>query len=337
MEDGEIYRPDNDSNIIEGSIFDYYLPEEKAAPYTPLERLGRIAQLPDEEIDLAEAAMVIAALEYAGLDEVYYLNLLDDLADEVRPLISTETDPLKSIERLNYFLNQLKGFHGNEANYNDRRNSYFNDVLERRTGIPITLSLLYIELGKRLGLHFEGIGLPGHFIIRYRELAPQKLGFGDQFSANANNFEHSDLNTQDKRAYGDILLDPFNGGNILTEEECAELVRERYGRAMPLSGAFSRAVSNKQFLIRMLNNLKVNCLNEKDFEAALQIQEALIMLNPESPEEKRDRGLLYLRSGRMGRAISDLQYYLHKEPAARDASSVREQLKMAYDVMVKRN
>lgn len=337
MEDGEIYQPDNHAEIIEGSIFDYYLPEEKPAPYTPLERLSRLGQLPDEEIDLAEAALMVAALEYSGLDEVYYLNLLDDLADEVRPIIATETDPLKSIERLNYFLSELKGFRGNEANYGDRRNSYFNDVLTRRTGIPITLSLLYIELGKRLGLHFEGIGLPGHFIIRYRELAPQTLGYGDQFSANSDNFEQGGLPGQGKRAYGDILLDPFNGGNILTEEECVELVRERYGRVMPLQGAFSRAVTNKQFLTRMLTNLKVTCLNEKDFDQALQIQEALVALNSEAAEERRDRGLLYLRMGRMGRAISDLQYYLRKEPTAPDANSVRQQLRLAFDDMVKRN
>src|SRR3954453_2320814 len=126
--------------FVEGSIFDYRPVNERPALTGPLARFEKMAGLPDEEIDLAEAALLIASLEYAGLNEVFYLNRLDEIADEARPLFSAETNPLKNIERLNLFLNQTLGFHGNETDYADRRNSYLNDVLERRTGIPITLS-----------------------------------------------------------------------------------------------------------------------------------------------------------------------------------------------------
>jgi regulator of sirC expression with transglutaminase-like and TPR domain len=338
MQDGSRYDAESDSYIIEGSLFDYEVPQEQPAFNSPLGRLSRMANLPDAEIDLAEAALIIAGLEYPGLSEVYYLDLLDDLADEARPLFAAETDPLKYIEQLNYFLFNLKGFRGNETDYNDRRNSYLNDVLERRTGIPITLSLLYMEIGKRLGLHFEGIGLPGHFIVRYRELATQSVERGDSFSATADGFDlYGAFDRPRSRERGDILIDPFNGGTILTEEDCANLVRERYGRAVPVQAAISQPVTNRQLLTRMLNNLKINCLNEGDFDRALQMEEVLVVLNPDAPEERRDRGLLHLKNGRMGRAISDLQYYLRQNPQARDASAVRNQLSLAFDEMVKRN
>lgn len=336
MEDDNTGR--NSYEIIEGSIFEYQSSVELPPPGSPLERFGRLAALPDEEMELAEAALILSALEYPGLNEAYYLDQLDVLADEVRPLIATETDPLKNIEHLNYFLTTLKGFHGNEADYNNRRNSFLNDILERRTGIPITLSLLYIELGNRLGLHFEGVGLPGHFIIRYRELAPQALSSGDRFESDYDSLErYREMERSRDNLSSDILLDPFTGGTILTEEDCVELVRERYGRAVPIRHVLAHSVTNRQFLTRMLNNLKVICITEQDFERALQIQECLVLLNPRGPEEKRDRGVIYARQGRFGRAISDLQTYLRENPAAPDANVIRRQLTRSFDQMVKRN
>lgn len=329
---------DNNQRFIEGSIFDYRPVNERPALTGALARFASLAQLPDEEIDLAEAALLIASLEYAGLNEVFYLNRLDEIADEARPLFSAETNPLKNIERLNQFLNQTLGFHGNESDYNDRRNSYLNDVLERRTGIPITLSLLYIELGKRLGLHFEGIGLPGHFIIRYRDLEPQPLGSSDRLNSGLENLERQEEYAHSSGgANSDILLDPFNGGAILSEEDCIDLVRERYGRVLPLQPLFTRPVTNRQFLIRMLNNIKASCISEEDYVRALQMQECLVILNPQSAEEKRDRGVLYFRTGAIGPAIVDFNYYLRKAGDASDAGLIRKQLGLAMDQLVQRN
>ncbi|MDB5079649.1 MAG: hypothetical protein JWP00_1573 [Chloroflexi bacterium] len=328
----------NENYIIEGSIFDYRPAGQRPALTGQLARFEKIAGLPDEEIDLAEAALLIASLEYTGLDEVFYLNRLDEIADEARPLFASETNPLKNIERLNLFLNQNMGFHGNETDYNDRRNSFLNDVLERRTGIPITLSLVYIELGKRLGLHFEGIGLPGHFIIRYRELESQPLGSSDRLNSGLENLERQEeVSRPSTGPNSDILLDPFNGGTILSEEDCVDLVRERYGRVLPLQPLFTRPVTNRQFLMRMLNNIKASCISDEDYVRALEIQECLVMLHPQSPEEKRDRGVLYLRNGELGPAILDFKYYLRKAGDASDAGLIRKQLGLAMDQLVQRN
>ncbi len=331
----------NDQNehhsVVEGGPFEYRTQAAEPVAGSPLARLSAQLLLPDEQIDLAEAALTIATMEYPGLQESYYLDRLDQLADEVRPLISAETEPLKNIENLNYFLNSVKGFHGNETDYNDRRNSYLNDVLERKTGLPITLSLLYIELGKRLGLHFEGIGLPGHFIIRYRELEPQLSGRNDNSSGSENlGLQEHPANFSSASAPS-ILLDPFNGGTILTEEECITLVFERYGRMMPLRQAFARPVTNRQFLMRMINNLKAITISEQDYQRGLQLQESLVRLNPDSPEEKRDRGVLYARNGQNGLAIVDLQTYLAQQPAGRDVNLVRRQLIACFNLLVKQN
>jgi len=324
--------------IIEGSIFDYWVPPEKIDPFSALGRFSQLLEQPEEEIDLAEAALMIASQEYSGLNEAYYLNRLDDLADEVRPLIAAENDPHKCIEQLNYFLNQLKGFHGNEAHYNDRRNSYLNDVLEQKTGIPITLSLLYIELGKRLGMHFEGIGLPGHFIIRYRELAPQTLGRSEHFGTNFENLERQEeIEHSGPGKHEEILLDPFNGGAIVTEEDLVELVRERNGRAIPIQKALNRPYTKLQFLGRILRNLKAICVHEQDWDRALDFQQFLMALEHNSLEEKRDRGILYLKSQHYGRAIADLQTYLRKLPDAPDTQMVRQHLINAYDQLTQRN
>ena len=338
MEDDD-YKPQDNTYIVEGSIFDYSSAEEPAPYNSPISRFSRLMSEPEEDIDLAEAALLIAAQEYPGLNENYYLEQLDALADEVRPLIAIETDPLKNIEHLNYFLTHVKGFHGNEAEYSDRRNSYFNDVLERHTGLPITLSLLYIELGKRLGLHFEGIGLPGHFIIRYRELAPQVSGWSDHMNAGSNEQEvPEEVGRVNGNRKGDILLDPFNGGQVLTEEDCFELVKGRYGSLSPaVRQAFLRPVTSRQFIQRMITNLKVSCISEEDFEQAWQYEQYLFILNPDSPEERRDRAELGLRTDRFGRAIVDYQTYLRQAPDAKDANQVRNRLKVAFDRMVARN
>ncbi len=336
MEDD--YDVEESYELVEGSPFDFHSPQDILPDNSPLGRLAKVAGLPDAEIDLAEAALMVSAQQYPGLNEAYYMDWLDALADEVRPLIATETDPLKNIAHLNHFLTTLKGFHGNETDYNNRRNSYLSDVLEKRTGLPITLSLLYIELGKRLGLHFEGIGLPGHFIIRYRELAPQAQGRSEWASTSLDGLGRlEETEPGANSGNGEILLDPFNGGTILTEEDCIELVREKAGRTLPVRAWFRRPVTNRQFLVRLLNNLKASLIGENDFEQALQVQECLILLTPLAVEEKRDRGMLYLREGRYGRAITDLQTYLREAPDARDAEPLRRHLKVAFDKMVARN
>ena len=156
-------------------------------------QFDHIVSVPDEEIDLARAALLIAATEYPGLSIERELFRIDAIAEGVAARMDDDT-PLYQLNRLSeYLFDELK-FAGNHTNYHDPRNSFLNDVIERRVGIPITLSLLYIEVGKRLGVPLVGIGMPGHFIVRHRDEP-------------------------------DVFVDPFHGGILLSEDECAERLK----------------------------------------------------------------------------------------------------------------
>ena len=149
-----------------------------------------IVGAPDEEIDLARAALLIAATEYPGLSVERELFRLDAIAEGIAPRMDDDT-PLYQLNTLSeYLFDELK-FAGNHTNYHDPRNSFLNDVMERKRGIPITLSLLYIEVGKRAGVPILGIGMPGHFIVRHRDES-------------------------------EVFVDPFHGGILLSVDECAE-------------------------------------------------------------------------------------------------------------------
>jgi regulator of sirC expression with transglutaminase-like and TPR domain len=155
--------------------------------------------LPDGAVPLAEAALLLACEEYPQLEISPYLDRLDEIADFVRPKLHTGMSPLDTIEALNEVLFGVVGFRGNTENYNDPRNSFFNDVLERRMGIPITLSAVYLEVARRISFPIFGVGMPGHFLVKY----------GDR--------------TQE------FFLDPFNGGQILTRADCERRFSEMFG------------------------------------------------------------------------------------------------------------
>jgi regulator of sirC expression with transglutaminase-like and TPR domain len=301
-------------NIIEGSIFDYETGKFKPAPGSPLERFTEHVARADEHIDLIETAMIIAAAVYPGLNIGYYLRRIEVMANDVRLLLADETDPHKIIAVMNSYLFNTLGFKGNQSEYNDPSNSFLNDVLERRTGIPITLSLLYIEIGKQVGLPLEGVALPGHFIVRYRLHAHQHAGAPERPA------EQRPENEKD------ILLDPFNAGAILTMEDCARLVQEIYGNPVPLLQSFFHPINNRQFLTRMLNNLKTSYITIQDFEKALLIEQFLVVLNPIDYEEIRDRGAINYRVGNRWRAILDFQNYLRHTPDARDSALINSQI-----------
>ncbi len=316
-------------SYIEGGLFNYY-PESPHDIFSAKGRFQEIVGRPDEQIDLAEAALIIAAQEYPGLSEGYYLDRLDAMASDVGLLLAGENDPYQIIQVFNSYLYGTLGFKGNETNYNDPRNSYLNDVLERRTGIPITLSLVYLEIGKRLGLPLEGIGLPGHFIIRYREHSPQTLGLLNMGRERLDDSEATPKQEQ-------ILLDPFNGGTIITEEECIQMVREVYGRPVPFLSGYLRPVGPRQFLTRMLTNLKASYMSQNEFEKAHDIIDFLIILNPTDWSELRDRGLMRQRLGQRWRAIYDYQAYLRRAVDAHDAETVRQQIRRLQDDIAKMN
>ena len=151
---------------------------------------------PENRLDLGRAALLIASEEYPGLDILRYVAKLEVMAAAVRPGVTTTDDPTLKIEHLNAYLFEERGFRGNSQEYYDPRNSFLNDVLDRRLGIPITLSIVYMEVGRRVGMPLQGVGMPGHFIMKYAD------------------------------SEEDIYIDPFNKGRILSREACEELIQE---------------------------------------------------------------------------------------------------------------
>ena len=199
---------------------------------------------PDRDINLAKAALYIAEIEYPDLDTDRYLRILDDMARAVIKLLPESRYPLKVVQTINQYLYTELGFNGNESDYYSPSNSFLNDVIDRRTGIPITLSLVYLEIAKRIQFPMVGIGMPGHFIIR------------------------PDLEDVD------IFVDPFDRGEVLFAEDCRQKLINLYQQDLPTIPAEAlQPINNCQFLLRMLNNLQSIYLNQPDFERALIIKE----------------------------------------------------------------
>ncbi len=257
---------------------------------------SRFAALVDGEesrLDLAAAALTIAAEEYPQLTVEPYLRRLDLLAERVRDRLSDESAPLVLLEELSRVLFREEGFQGNEEDYYDARNSFLNDVLDRRRGIPITLGVVYLEVGWRLGLPLVGVNFPGHFVVRYEGEALR------------------------------ILVDPFHAGALRFEDEAQRLLDRVYGGAVALRPEHLRAAGKKDILGRILSNLKGIYLNARDEPRALGAMDRLLLLRPDAAEEMRDRGMLLARLGRTAEAARDLERYLQLAPEALDAQGMR--------------
>jgi len=249
----------------------------------------------ENELELDRAALLIAAEEYPNLEVERYLEQMDSIAAAARLAVAS-ADPLTQIMRLSHFLSEELGFTGNTANYHDPRNSFLNEVIERRVGIPITLSVLYIEVARRIGLNLSGVGMPGHFIVKYTDEEQE------------------------------VFLDPFNGGRLLAAERCREMIEQMYGGAMPFRQEFLHAVTKRQILTRMLQNLKGIYAREQDYAKTLGVIERALALDPESATELRDRGLIYFALERHAQALADLEKYLRRSPLADDAEQVRNRI-----------
>jgi regulator of sirC expression with transglutaminase-like and TPR domain len=200
----------------------------------------------DRDINLARAALYIAQTAYPDLDVDGQLRILDEMAAEVARRIPQSRYPLMVIRTINNYLYEELGFTGNHSNYYDPRNSFLNDVLSRRTGIPITLALVYLEIAKRIDFPMMGIGMPGHFMIRP-------------------DFEDSE-----------IFIDTFHNGEILFAEDCRQKLMNIYQQEIPyLTPALVPTVTNCQFIARMLNNLQVIYLDRGDLAGATVIKDLL--------------------------------------------------------------
>ena len=239
---------------------------------------------------LAQAAFVIARIEYPRLDPAPYLAKLDAMGDAARRRIEKraaetgDTSPIGRVKALNAYLFDEQGFVGNRDKYEDPRNSCLNEVLERRTGIPITLSLLYIEVASRAGVRVDGVNFPGHFLVR----CPDIDGAG---------------------AKG-IIIDPFHGGALLSEHDCRLLLQRHVGTEVAFDKSLLAPATRPQILVRMLLNLKRIYVHMRSFPQAREITEMLLGLNPSALSELRDRGLLAYHLNDLATALRDLQTYL---------------------------
>ncbi len=264
------------------------------------QRFYQAIHQPEPEIDLARAALHLAEEDYPDLDPDKYLNALDRMAAVIEERLPPERYPLRIIQAINQYLYEDLGFHGNTVDYYDPLNSFINVVIDRRTGIPITLALVYLEVAKRIGFPMEGVGMPGHFLIRPAV------------------------------AEMEIFVDPFNGGEVLFSSDCQERLSQVYGRPIELHSDqlpdLLPTVGPKQFLVRMLTNLKLIYLSRQEMAKALASIERILLLMPDAPIELRDRGLLYYQTGRWTEAYQDLERYLLHQPTADDASVVRRLL-----------
>jgi regulator of sirC expression with transglutaminase-like and TPR domain len=256
--------------------------------------LLRLTQQKDEDIDLAQAALVLARHAYPDLNVEPHLAKLDGMAAAVRERLGPSLEPRRVVEEVNRQLYEVEGFRGNEREYYDPRNSYLNEVLDRKIGIPITLSLVYMEVGRRVLLPVLGVGLPGHFIAKV--LTPA----------------------------GDILLDPFHGGQELTEDDCQARLDRVYGGLVRLDKRMLLPVTKRQILVRILSNLKTIYLNQSEHDRALEVVEDLLVLEPSSLPDLRDRGLLFYRQNRFAEALSDLRKYLMLAHDAEDREPVKQ-------------
>jgi regulator of sirC expression with transglutaminase-like and TPR domain len=248
----------------------------------------------DEEIDLLRAALVIARTEYRDLEIEAYAARVDELAHRTAALVP-DLHPQRTVPALNHVLFDEARLRGNRDDYYDPRNSFLNDVLDRGLGIPITLSVIYMEVARRIGFPLAGIGMPGHFLLKHCSDDGQEM-----------------------------LIDCFNRGDILSRQECQRRLDEIYSGEMALRSEFLHPISPRQILTRMLNNLKTVYLSTRNFRKALPIADLLLLLYPRSPEDLKQRALLRYSMNLSRLAVEDLDDYLQLSPAGSDAADVRQ-------------
>jgi regulator of sirC expression with transglutaminase-like and TPR domain len=239
---------------------------------------------------LAQAALVIARIEYPRLDVGSYVAKLDAMGDLARQAIQEHVDTtgdasmLSCITAMNRYLFEDLHFVGNRDKYEDPRNSCLNEVLDRRTGIPITLSVVYMEIARRAGLQIDGVNFPGHFLVRCPDL--------------------------DSHAGASLIIDPFHGGALLSEHDCRLLLQRHVGSEVAFNKSLLAPTTRPQIVARMLLNLKRIYVHMRSFPQARDVTELLLAITPSALSELRDRGLLAYHLNDVTGALRDLQTYL---------------------------
>lgn len=265
-----------------------------------LERFARL--IARDSFSLAEACLMIAEDVYPDVDVAAGLAQLDAFAAAIRPRLAEDAFAEQKLALLNHYLFAELQFAGNTDDYYDPRNSYLNEVLARRVGIPITLAVVYIEVGRRLGLPLQGVAFPGHFLVKL------------------------------KVSRGELVLDPFRQAVAVPLTE----LRRRILATLPPDvdedidiSPLLQAAPPRLIVARVLRNLKEIYLRTNRFDRALQVMHRLVLVLPDSADELRDRGLIHARMECFRSAVADLQEYLSRKPQAADAEAVARQLETA--------
>lgn len=265
-------------------------------PAVARERFRQLAQLPDAHLDLSEASLVIAQESYPGIDVRAYVSQLDSWSNQIRSRIGGSTDVERIVDEINRLLFEEEGFHGEMDDYYDPRHAFLNEVLDRHAGLPLSLSIVYIELSRRLGLASSGVSLPGRFLVKISGL------------------------------FGEILVDPFDDGRVLSTIECQRIMDQVYGGGVRLREQHLRGIPNRGVLVRLLAHLKTSFLAQRDVEAAIGAIDRLLILDDHDSDELRDRGELAMQLHRYAEAIEYLERYLEHESSPEVKRHVKEQI-----------
>ena len=253
---------------------------------------------PDSEINLAEAALMIARVEYPELDVATYLERIHALAEEVRDRLPKDAHAGDILNKLNEVLFIEKGFGGNSDHYYDPKNSFLNDVIDRKLGIPISLSILYIELGKELGLPLAGVSFPGHFLV--------KLEIDD----------------------GAIVLDPYFGGISLSEEDLEERLQEFYGEELKRQHFYGLLAtsSNRDIVVRVLRNLRNLYMQEEQWTKALTMADYMVNVDSDRADALKARAVIYDKLECYTSALKDYKYFLKLEHTEDSMQDIRNRI-----------
>ena len=256
-------------------------------------------QLPEEKQDLARSALYLAGEHYPSLDVEGNLTELDRLADDAQKQAVPATGQDTLFRSLSRYLFEDAGFSGDGRDYYDADNSFLNRVLETQRGIPITLSLLYLEVGRRLGLNCYGVGLPGHFLVGLAE--------------------------------PDLYLDAFNGGLLLSAADCRRQVAEGFGSRVRWQEEYLAPCTNREILFRMLTNLKYIFIEHQDFRSAVAVLERLALLNPSMFDIYKELAWCHLKLGERGDAAGYLDRYIQGASSTGDAEDARRQVRAMWE------
>jgi regulator of sirC expression with transglutaminase-like and TPR domain len=265
-------------------------------PALARQRFRQLALLPDPLLDLVEASLVIAQEDHPGLDIDHYLGQVDEWTGAVLERVEGSRDVERIVSAVNRVLFEEEGFHGEDEDYYDPRSALLNETLDRHAGLPITLSILYIEISRRIGMDVSGVALPGRFLVKFS---------GD---------------------FGEVVVDPFDGGRVLTTIELQTLLDTLYGGGVRLREHHLRSFSRREILARELAQLKAAYLARHDIERAAASIDRLLILDDRDASELRDRASLAMQLHTYNEAIVCLERYLTLAPHADDSRRVREQI-----------